>query len=175
MATQNEIAQHLDITDRQVRSLIESGVLSGSQGRGGLDFDECRIAYIRYLRGIAQGRVKQPQETEPDESQAEIDKRYAEERLRLTAAQAEGQELKNEVAKRKSVPTDFAMFALSRLASEIGSILDTLPLTLKRKHPELEVRHIESVQRELSKARNRASSLDDRLIGLLNEYLELPD
>lgn len=102
-------------------------------------------------------------------------KRLEQERLRLTAAQAEGQELKNEVTKRKSVPTDFAVFVLSRLAAEIGSILDTLPLTLKRRHPDLEVRHIESVQRELAKARNRSATLDDRLPGLLNEYLDAAD
>jgi phage terminase Nu1 subunit (DNA packaging protein) len=97
------------------------------------------------------------------------------ERLRLTAAQAEGQELKNEITRRKSVPTEFATFVLSRLAAEIGSILDTLPLTLKRRHPELEVRHIETVQRELAKARNRSATLDDRLPGLLDEYLDTTD
>ena len=61
------------------------------------------------------------------------------------------------------------------MAAEIASILDTLPLTLKRKHPDLEVRHIESVQRELAKARNRSATLDDRLPGLLNEYLDATD
>ncbi|WP_462382284.1 terminase small subunit [Pseudomonas sp. Marseille-QA0892] len=175
MATQAEVAAHLDIGDRHLRRLIEKGVLPSGKGYGGMDIDAARISYIRYQRAVIDGSVKPDIELAPDESGEELEQELLKERLRLTAAQAEGQELKNDISKRKSVPTDFAMFALSRLASEIGSILDTLPLTLKRKHPELEVRHIESVQRELSKARNRASSLDDRLIGLLNEYLELPD
>lgn len=110
-----------------------------------------------------------------DEPEGDTAKRLEVERLRLTAAQAEGQELKNDITKRKSVPTDFAVFVLSRVAAEIASILDTLPLTLKRKHPDLEVRHIESVQRELAKARNRSATLDDRLPGLLNEYLDATD
>ena len=101
--------------------------------------------------------------------------KLTQERLRFTAAQAEGQELKNEVTKRKSVPVEFATFVLSRIAAEIASGLDTLPLTLKRRHPDLEVRHIESVQRELAKVRNRAATLDDRLPELLDEYLDAAD
>ena len=101
--------------------------------------------------------------------------KLTQERLRLTAAQAVGQELKNEVTRRKSVPVEFALFVLSRIAAEIASGLDTLPLTLKRRHPDLEVRHIESVQREIAKVRNRAALLDERLPELLDEYLDSTD
>lgn len=175
MATQVEVAAHIDLSDRQVRSLVTEGVLPASKGAGGLNIDACRLAYIRYLRGMSSGQVKPevPPDIEGVDPLAEL--RLTQERLRLTSAQAEGQELKNEVTKRKSVPTDFATFVLSRLAAEIGSILDTLPLTLKRRHPDLEVRHIETVQRELAKARNRSATLDDRLTGLLNEYLDAAD
>lgn len=101
--------------------------------------------------------------------------KLTQERLRLTAAQAEGQELKNEVTRRKSVPVEFSLFVLSRIAAEIASGLDALPLTLKRRHPDLEVRHIESVQREIAKVRNRAALLDERLPELLDEYLDSTD
>lgn len=110
-----------------------------------------------------------------DDIDPQVEAKLQQERLRLTAAQAEGQELKNEVTKRKSVPVEFATFVLSRIAAEIASGLDTLPLTLKRRHPDLEVRHIESVQRELSKVRNRAAGLDDRLPEMLDEYLDASD
>lgn len=172
MATQVEVAEHLDLSDRQVRNLLADGVLPGSKGYGGLDLEACRLAYIRYLRGMGSGQVKPETPDEPEGIDPLLELKLQQERLRLTAAQAEGQELKNDITKRKSVPTEFAIFVLSRLAAEIGSILDTLPLTLKRRHPDLEVRHIESVQRELAKARNRAATLDDRLPGLLNEYLD---
>lgn len=172
MATQIEVAAHLDLSDRQVRNLIADGVLPASKGHGGLDLEACRLAYIRYLRGMGTGQVKPEVPAEPDGIDPLVELKLQQERLRLTAAQAEGQELKNDIARRRSVPTEFATFVLSRLAAEIASILDTLPLTLKRRHPDLEVRHIESVQRELAKARNRAATLDDRLPGLLNEYLD---
>lgn len=176
MATQVEVAQHLDLSDRQVRNLIADGVLPASKGVGGLDIDACRIAYIGYLRGIASGQVRQQEARDSaDNESGDTAKRLEQERLRLTAAQAEGQELKNDITKRKSVPTELATFVLSRLSAEIGSILDTLPLTLKRRHPDLEVRHIESVQRELAKARNRAATLDERLPGLINEFNDATD
>lgn len=121
---------------------------------------------------LAQAEAKH----QPAAGEVEIDPlaemKLTQERLRLTSAQAEGQELKNDITRRRSVPTEFATFVLSRLAAEVGSILDTLPLTLKRRHPDLEVRHIDSIQRELAKARNRAATLDDRLPGMLDEYLD---
>lgn len=176
MATQVEVAAHLDLSDRQVRNLLKDGVLPASKGVGGLDADACRIAYIGYLRGLASGQVKRPEASDPpDDIDPLAEMKLLQERLRLTAAQAEGQELKNDITRRQSVPTEFATFVMSKLAAEVASILDTLPLTLKRRHPDLEVRHIESVQRELAKARNRAAELDERLPGLLNEYLDTAD
>lgn len=134
-------------------------------------FYDCRaVIDNRLSRADAK---RQPDEDEGLDQQ--LDAKLQQERLRLTAAQAEGQELKNEVTKRKSVPVEFAMFVLSRIAAEIASGLDTLPLTLKRRHPDLEVRHIESVQRELAKVRNRAATLDDRLPEMLDEYLDASD
>ena len=176
MATQVEVAAHLDLSDRQVRNLLTDGVLPVSKGAGGLDIDACRQAYISYLRGLATGQVKRQEARHGDDDlDPQAEAKLLQERLRLTAAQAEGQELKNDITRRRSVPTEFATFVMSKIAAEIASILDTLPLTLKRRHPDLEVRHIESIQRELAKARNRAAELDERLPGLLNEYLDTAD
>ena len=175
MATQVEVAAHLDLSDRQVRNLLADGVLPASKGAGGLDLDACRQAYISYLRGKANGQVKHQEADGCADLDPQAEQKLLQERLRLTAAQAEGQELKNDIARRRSVPTEFATFVMSKIAAEIASILDTLPLTLKRRHPDLEVRHIESIQRELAKARNRAAELDERLPGLLNEYLDTAD
>lgn len=171
MATQAEVAAHLDMTDRHLRRLIEKGVIPGGKGRGGINLDAARLAFIRYQRSMIDGTAK-PDTTPAAEIDPLVEMKLAMERLRLTTAQAEAQELKNEVTKRRLVPTEFATFVLSRLAAEISSILDTLPLTLKRRHPDLSVRHIESVQRELAKARNRAATLDNRLPGMVEEYLD---
>ena len=175
MANQVEIAGHMDLTDRQVRKLLQSGVLPASKGRGGYDIDACREAYIRYLRSQASGQAK----PEPDDPDGEYDpmlehKREQEEYL-LTKERRIGQQQKNEMGARKVVPSEFAIFTLSKIAAEIASILDTLPLTMRRKHPDLETRHLDTLMRELARARNKASGLDDKLPELLYDFFDSID
>ncbi|HAW2567757.1 TPA: terminase small subunit, partial [Escherichia coli] len=45
-------------------------------------------------------------------------------RIRLLTAQAEAQELKNERDRGDVIDTEFCMYALSKLASQISSIMD---------------------------------------------------
>jgi len=63
MATQAEIAEHLDLSDRTVRELKKRGVF-GADARGQLDLAACRIAYIRHLRERAAGRTSDAAEDE---------------------------------------------------------------------------------------------------------------
>lgn len=100
------------------------------------------------------------------------EQKLLQERLRLTSAQADAQEKKNQINDRRLVPVDFAVFALAKIASQIGSTLDTVPLKLRRRHPDLDVRHVESLQREIALARNTAAELGDLLPELLDEYVE---
>jgi phage terminase Nu1 subunit (DNA packaging protein) len=176
MASQIEIAAHLDLSDRQIRNLVADGVLPASRGRGGMDLDACRLAYIGYLRGLGSGQVK-PEVPPPDVSGIDplIEYKLMEERRGLTAAQRVGQENKNAVQARQLVPVDFSTFALSRMVEQIGSVLDTVTHKVKRKHPDIEVRHVEAMQREIALARNIASDLGDHLPEILDEYLATLD
>lgn len=173
MATQKQLAEHLDITDRQVRNLLTDGVLPGSKGNGGLDVNAGRIAYIRYLRGLAAGQVKPATGLpEGDDIDPLIEYRLMEERRGLTAAQRIGQEKKNEIAERRLVPVDFMTFALARIASQIGSLLDQVGVKVARKHPGIDVRHLEAMQREIATARNIAAALGEDMPAILAEYLD---
>ncbi|MDM8921584.1 terminase small subunit, partial [Escherichia coli] len=58
------------------------------------------------------------------------------ERYRLTKAQADAQELKNERDRGDVIDTEFCMYALSKLARQISSIMDSLPLTMQRSFPQ---------------------------------------
>src|SRR5690554_292454 len=92
-----------------------------------------------------------------------LEYRRAQEEYRLTRARREAQEIKNERDRGKLVPTTFAIFSLSRLAAEVATILDTLPMTMRRRHPDLEPRHLDSLAREIAKARNLAAGLGDNV------------
>jgi phage terminase Nu1 subunit (DNA packaging protein) len=172
MASQVEVAAHLDLSDRQIRNLIADGVLPASKGRGGMDIDACRSAYIAYLRGVGSGQVKvEATPTDIEGLDPLLEYKLMEERRGLTAAQRIAQEKKNQVADKTLVPVEFSTFALAKISAQIGSVLDTVALKVKRKHPDIDVRHVEALQREVALARNIAAELGDQLPEILDEYL----
>ncbi|HAI7318257.1 TPA: hypothetical protein HJW14_003540 [Escherichia coli] len=92
------------------------------------------------------------------------------ERHRLTRAQADAQELKNARDSAEVVETAFCTFVLSRIAGEIASILDGIPLSVQRRFPELENRHVDFLKRDIIKAMNKAAALDELMAGT-NEFI----
>ena len=50
MANQQEVGEHLSLTKQYVSNLVSQGILPKGIGRGGMDVDACRKAYIDYLR-----------------------------------------------------------------------------------------------------------------------------
>ncbi|EOM4878184.1 DNA-packaging protein [Escherichia coli] len=94
------------------------------------------------------------------------------ERHRLTRAQADAQELKNARDSAEVVETAFCTFVLSRIAGEIASILDGIPLSVQRRFPELENRHVDFLKRDIIKAMSKAAALDELIPELLSEYIE---
>ena len=97
------------------------------------------------------------------------------ERLRLTAGQATAQERKNLVTEKELVPVDFMVFALGRLAAMLGSTLDTIPKSLKRKHPDIAIRHLEALEREIAVTRNEAAGLSEAIPEILDDYIATLD
>ena len=95
------------------------------------------------------------------------------ERLRLTTAQADAQEIKNEIARAAVVPVDFAIFTISRVANEAACILDSLPLNIKRRYPEAGGKVLKTIRRELSKSMNALSALNETALpGMVDEFIQ---
>lgn len=153
MANQKEVAEHLDLSDRQIRNLAKDGVLPGAKGKGGYDLDACRLSYISYLRAMS----KRPAQEETDPEFIDLDQ----ERARLVKAQADMQEMKNEIMEGRYIPTDFGREVLAKVLIQVSGILNALPLTIKRKHPKLEQRIIDSLSEEIVKHSNEAARLDE--------------
>jgi hypothetical protein len=87
MATQAEVAEHLDLTQPAVAKLLAAGHLPAAEGRGNLDLEACRVAYIRRLREQAAGRASEGADAEGLDLVAE--------RARLAKEQADAQSMKN--------------------------------------------------------------------------------
>lgn len=97
------------------------------------------------------------------------------ERWRLTKAQADGQELKNDKDRKLVVEVGFATFLLNKIAVQIGPILDQAPLTVKRQHPDTDEHQLETMRAEIIKAGNIASGIGERIEDYLDEYLRSTD
>ncbi|EIV2909705.1 terminase small subunit [Citrobacter braakii] len=93
-------------------------------------------------------------------------------RIRLTNAQADAQELKNARETGEVIDTAFASYALAKLAAEIGSIMDSLPLTINRKFPDMEPRYSNAIKIEVNRAVSRASTIADLIPEMAERYIE---
>lgn len=92
-------------------------------------------------------------------------------RIRLTNAQADAQELKNARETGEVIDTAFATYALSKLAGEVGAIMDSLPLAISRQFPGIEARYLNAIKKEVSKALNCASRLADEIPEMTKDYI----
>tara|TARA_Y100000004_G_scaffold197143_2_gene270014 strand:- start:6818 stop:7330 length:513 start_codon:yes stop_codon:yes gene_type:complete len=94
MATQKDIAEHLDLSVKRVSELIRDGILPSKKGRSPLNIDVCRFAYISYLRKLGQYNKKS--------GTGDI----AEAKTRLTQAQADKAELEVSELEAKLIPAE---------------------------------------------------------------------
>ena len=93
-------------------------------------------------------------------------------RIRLLTAQAEAQELKNDRDRGDVIDTEFCLYALSKLASQISSIMDILPLTMQRSFPQITPAMLDRLKREVVKACNASAIVADNLPQILADYLK---
>lgn len=93
------------------------------------------------------------------ESDVDLMKAEREEKLRLTKAQAEGQELKNAQLRRELAPVQVIEFVVGKAGGQISAILGALPMQLKKRNPRLTASDIELAKREIAKAQNAAAKM----------------
>lgn len=156
-------AKLFDVTERRIQQLAKEGTIPKS-ARGKYPLIGTIKGYVKYLQERSLAQVT-------DYSDSDI----RTQKLRLTKAQADAQEHKNEISRQHSVPTDFATYALSRISSEASGVLDSVPLNLKRKHPELTTVQFENIKRAIAKASTAVTCLPDKLPEILDEYIRESD
>jgi phage terminase Nu1 subunit (DNA packaging protein) len=80
-------------------------------------------------------------------------------------------EIKNEIAKGQTAPIEIIQLVLSRISGEAAAELDSIPLNLKRKHPDISNQLIEDVKRHCVKAQNAIAECGEVLDGVLDDFL----
>lgn len=121
MATQRQIAEHLGVTQPTVAKLVGAGVFE-TRGRGGLDLDACRRAYLARLREEAAGRAAYGG---ADCEEEELD--LVAERARLAAAQADRVEMENDVTRGRVVPSEDAIRIVTDALAKVRTRILAIP------------------------------------------------
>lgn len=141
--TQDEIAEHLDISTRRVRELsTEWGVESKT-----IDLATWRLTYLRQLREKAAGRA----------TDGTLD--LATERAHLAKAQRERVEMQNAVTRRELAPVILIEQVLANAGSKVAGILDAIPGMIKRRVTALSAENINLIAVEIARARNLAAAI----------------
>ena len=144
MSTQQEVAAHLDLSSRRVRQMIADGIFPAGKGSGGLNLDDCRVAYVRYLRGLSSGQVRAQAASTGDIKDPREAFEY--ERWREKKRQ-------NDLEEDLVAPVSLLTMALAKAASQIIPIMDSLPLEMKRRNPQLSGHDIMLVKKSIAKCR----------------------
>lgn len=132
MATQAEVAEHLFLTQPEVSRHLAAGVLPQA-GRGDLDIEACREAYIRHLRERAAGRASDA----ADENNLDL----VLQRARLASEQADAQAMKNAAARGEMIPRGDVVHGIRTVFTHLRAKLlavpnKAAPLLIGAKSPE---------------------------------------
>ena len=115
MANQQEVGEHLSLTKQYVSNLVSQGILPKGIGRGGMDVDACRKAYIDYLRQRARLHLK------------DVPNDINEEKLRLTKNQADHKEIEVAVLSNKLVHAEDVIDTWQNFIANCRSKLLNIP------------------------------------------------
>jgi terminase small subunit / prophage DNA-packing protein len=149
MATQLEIAEHLVLSDRQVRNLITGGVLPKHKGRAGYSLDACRVAYIEHLRGPG-GKVEPT-----DEESLDLER----ERAKNLQLDSELKQRKLDHIDRTVAPIHILEWVLSHLSTQLSAILGAIPQKVRRRAPRLSASEVLLIEKEVVKCQNLAAAV----------------
>ena len=115
MASQKDVAEHLDLSVKRVSELIRDGILPSKRGSSPCNLDVCRIAYISYLRKLG-GYHKRSGSGD-----------IAEEKTKLTAAQARKAELEVEELEARLIPSEAVQDTWINYVSNVRAKLLAIP------------------------------------------------
>tara|TARA_S200002703_G_scaffold121008_2_gene106841 strand:- start:2286 stop:2810 length:525 start_codon:yes stop_codon:yes gene_type:complete len=115
LATRKELAEHLDLSPQSISDLIAKGIFSIGSGRSPVNIDVCRIQYINHIRKSARYTRK--------DGTGDI----AEEKAKLTAAQARKAELEVEQLEKTLIPAQLVEETWVDYVSNVRAKLLGLP------------------------------------------------
>lgn len=157
MATQKEVADHLRLSDRQIRNLSNLPGAPVPKGRGGWDLDAWRFFYIDYLRARSRDV--------PDGDEPETDDNPPEKKREQYLKNEERQErillgrIKRRILAKTYAPIVLISAAVSRTGIELRTRVESWPPRFKKVWPDMPAEASQLLQQELAKALNELADI----------------
>ncbi|EIA1766303.1 helix-turn-helix domain-containing protein [Vibrio parahaemolyticus] len=164
--TQSDIAKLLNISERQVRTLVKQGFLPAAKGRDGMNPLACNHAYIAY-----KSRAKEPQnkpETDDENPEESFDK--AERKLKLEERRESiaMKRAKRVLFEKSYAPIEVIVDALQQVGSRINTRIDGLLPKMKTAWPDMPPEAIEVLEAEIAATMNECADVQPDL----SDYLD---
>ncbi|EBA0744805.1 hypothetical protein FXF82_00920 [Salmonella enterica subsp. enterica serovar Nigeria] len=157
MATQAEVAAHLLLTDRRLRDLSKLPGAPVPQGRGEYDLDAWRQFYIHYLRNNRRDSSSSD-EPEADDNSPEKNReqwlKNEERQERILMAR-----VKRRILAKRYAPIELISVAVSRVAVELRTRVESWPPRLKKVWPEMPQEASSLLKEELAIALNELADI----------------
>lgn len=90
---------------------------------------------------------------------------------RLAKERADNMALKNDQLRAKQVPIELLTMVLSRVASDWASLVEALPIQIRRKHPQLESSVLDDIEVRSIKMLNAVYRLDAVADEVVSDYV----
>ncbi|WP_342652598.1 hypothetical protein NM449_17570 (plasmid) [Vibrio metschnikovii] len=162
--TQVDIAELLGISDRQVRNLIQQGVVPSAKGREGMNPLACIHAYNTYLRQ-SKNDTQKPEAGEDDDSYESMEKQLKLEEKREKVAMLKA---KRVLFEKSFAPIDVIVDTLEQVCSRIGTRLDSLLPKLKNAWPDMPPEALEVLESVIAAVLNECADVQPNL----NDYID---
>ena len=128
---------------------------------------------VKTVLEIDRERQRQNQQSTGDSD--ELETKLLQARVELTEEQAIAQRFKNRVSEGRLIDVNFCSFALGKVAMEISSTLDAIPLAMQRQFPDLTIRQIDYLKTLVAKGANTCAKVDEKLPGWIDDFIETSD
>lgn len=163
MATQEEIARHLDLTDRTIRDLQKVPGAPVKRGRGDYDLEAWTHFYIRYLRAQKgmrdDGSLPEAGSDNDDEEAKALKLREQKLKIEEREERIAGQRAKRRIFEGSYASLSLITHAVESVAASLNARLEALVPRLKQVCPDLSMEAIAALQREIIAASNELSDI----------------
>ena len=166
MATQRDVAAHLDLSDRHVRNLQKQAGWPRPRGRGDYDLDDCRLFYINYLRAQKEGSPEP--ETEGDTLLAELKLEKLQLELDEKRERIANVRHAREIKQKLYAPIYLITDAVIGVATAINSRMEGVLPRLKQAWPDMPIEAHAALHKELVAISNDLATVQPDLSNYLD-------